>query len=82
MSATWHKLKSWIAGITALIACPCHLPLTLPLLIGLAGGRIIKIDSDGLKVREYTRDNEGRALSFKDRALKILTKEEGGIPTR
>ncbi|MFQ5428020.1 MAG: pilus assembly protein PilP [Thermodesulfobacteriota bacterium] len=51
-------------------------------LMGLVGGRVVKIDSDGLKVREYTRDDEGRALSFKDRELKILTKEEGGISAR
>ncbi len=38
MSATRHKLKGWIAGVTAFIACPCHLPLTLPLFIGLTGG--------------------------------------------
>ncbi|MFQ5353674.1 MAG: pilus assembly protein PilP [Thermodesulfobacteriota bacterium] len=51
-------------------------------LMGLAGGRIIKIDSDGLKVRVYKRDDDGRAVSFNDEALKILTKEEGGISTR
>ncbi len=51
-------------------------------LMGLVGGRIIKIDSDGLKVREYVRDEDGRVLSFNDRALTILTKEEGGISAR
>jgi len=51
-------------------------------LMGQKGGRIIKIDSNGLKVREYVRDDEGRVLSFKDRPLNILTKEEGGITAR
>ncbi len=51
-------------------------------LIGQNSGRIVKIDSGGLKVREYQRDDDGRVVSFKDRSLKILTKEEGGITTR
>ncbi len=38
MATTWHKFKGWFMAITAFIACPCHLPLTLPLLIGLLGG--------------------------------------------
>jgi len=32
------KIKAYIAGIVAFIACPCHLPLTLPLLISLTAG--------------------------------------------
>jgi len=51
-------------------------------LMGQNGGRIIKIDSNGLKVREYARDDNGRVISFKDRPLTILTKEEGGIHAR
>ncbi len=51
-------------------------------LMGQRGGRIIKIDTSGLKVREYTRDDDGRVISFNDRPLKILTKEEGGITAR
>ena len=35
---TWHSIKGYLAGGIALIACPCHLPLTLPLLIGLTAG--------------------------------------------
>ncbi len=38
MDATWHKLKGWFAGITAFVTCPCHLPLTLPLLIDPMSG--------------------------------------------
>jgi len=51
-------------------------------LMGQNGGKIIKIDTSGLKVREYERDDNGRVMSFKDRPLRILTKEEGGITTR
>ena len=50
--------------------------------MGLNGGRIIRIYSEGLKVREYARDDEGRIVSHRDRTLKILTREEGGITRR
>lgn len=33
--STWQTIKGYAAGVIALIACPCHLPLTLPLLIAL-----------------------------------------------
>lgn len=32
------KIKAYVAGVVAFIACPCHLPLTLPLLISLTAG--------------------------------------------
>ena len=32
------KIKAYIASVGAFIACPCHLPLTLPLLISLTAG--------------------------------------------
>ena len=32
------KIKAYIASVVAFIACPCHLPLTLPLLISLTAG--------------------------------------------
>ncbi len=32
------KIKAYVAGVAAFIACPCHLPLTLPLLISLTAG--------------------------------------------
>ena len=34
------KIKAYIASVVALIACPCHLPLTLPLLISLTAGTV------------------------------------------
>lgn len=38
MTSTWHKIKGYTAGAVALITCPCHLPITLPLLITLTAG--------------------------------------------
>lgn len=35
---TWHTIKGYLAGALALIACPCHLPITFPLLLGLTAG--------------------------------------------
>jgi|CXWL01.1.fsa_nt_gi mercuric ion transport protein len=32
------KIKAYIASAVAFITCPCHLPLTLPLLISLTAG--------------------------------------------
>ena len=32
------KIKAYVAGVVAFITCPCHLPLTLPLLISLTAG--------------------------------------------
>ncbi len=38
MLKTWHTIKGYLAGAVAFIACPCHLPITLPLLISLTAG--------------------------------------------
>lgn len=38
MLQTWHSIKGYVAGAVALIACPCHLPITLPLLIVFTAG--------------------------------------------
>jgi hypothetical protein len=35
---TWRTIRSYLAGVVAFIACPCHLPLILPLLISLTAG--------------------------------------------
>lgn len=32
------KLTGYLLGATAFVACPCHLPLTLPLTVALLGG--------------------------------------------
>ena len=34
----WHTLKGFLAGGIAMIACPCHLPLTLPFLLAITAG--------------------------------------------
>lgn len=33
-----NSIKGVLAAGVALVACPCHLPLTLPLLLALTGG--------------------------------------------
>jgi mercuric ion transport protein len=33
-----HMIKGTLAGFVALIACPCHLPLTLPAILLLTSG--------------------------------------------
>lgn len=36
--STWQNIKGTVAGVVALIACPCHLPITFPLLLSLTAG--------------------------------------------
>jgi glutaredoxin len=38
MNERWQKFKGYLAGAVALIACPCHLPITFPLLLSLTAG--------------------------------------------
>ena len=38
MLKIWHVIRSLVAGAVAIITCPCHLPITLPLLISLTAG--------------------------------------------
>lgn len=38
MLALWDRIKGYFMAVTAFIACPCHLPLTLPLLLSLTAG--------------------------------------------
>lgn len=33
-----RKLTGYLLTVTAFVACPCHLPLTLPLAVALLGG--------------------------------------------
>lgn len=44
------KIRGRIMVGTGLIACPCHLPLTLPLLVGVLGGTAIG---------SFVADNQG-----------------------
>jgi len=43
MAVQWHRTRSWLAGVLALVACPCHLPVSLPLLISLTAGTAFSI---------------------------------------
>jgi mercuric ion transport protein len=36
-----QTIKGSGVGLVALIACPCHLPLTLPLLLALSSGTAV-----------------------------------------
>jgi mercuric ion transport protein len=38
MLQIWRVAKGYVAGAVAFVACPCHLPITLPLLIALTAG--------------------------------------------
>lgn len=38
MLQIWRVAKGYLAGAVAFVACPCHLPITLPLLIALTAG--------------------------------------------
>lgn len=37
----WQAIRGYVAGIVAFIACPCHLPLTLPLILALTTGTAV-----------------------------------------
>ena len=41
MLQNWHIIKGYVAGMVAFVACPCHLPFTLPLVISLTAGTAI-----------------------------------------
>jgi len=36
-----QAMKGFAAGLVALVVCPCHLPLTLPVLLALTGGTAV-----------------------------------------
>jgi mercuric ion transport protein len=44
-----RTLGGYVLALTALVACPCHLPFTLPLLLALVGGTSL-----GAFLREQT----------------------------
>ena len=43
MSQTWSTIKGYVMGGIALIACPCHLPITLPILVALTAGTAFSV---------------------------------------
>lgn len=38
---SWKAIRGYIAGAAAFIICPCHLPLTLPLLLTLTASTAV-----------------------------------------
>ncbi|NOZ06446.1 MAG: hypothetical protein GXP41_08875 [Chloroflexi bacterium] len=38
MTTTWRKVRGYVAGGLAVLTCPCHLLITLPLLLALTAG--------------------------------------------
>jgi len=38
MQKSWLSIKGYVMSSLALIACPCHLPITLPLLVAFTAG--------------------------------------------
>lgn len=49
MNDLWFKIRGYVAAGVALVACPCHLVLTLPLLLSLMAGTVL-----GAFLRENT----------------------------
>ncbi len=37
----WLKIRGYVAGVGAFLICPCHLPLTLPLILALMAGTAV-----------------------------------------
>ena len=38
MENSWISIKGYVMGALAFISCPCHLPITLPLLVVVTAG--------------------------------------------
>lgn len=36
-----RTVRPLVSGIVALVSCPCHLPLTLPLILSLTAGTVV-----------------------------------------
>lgn len=43
LTTIWQTVKGYLAAGVALVACPCHLPITLPLVIGLTAGTAFSV---------------------------------------
>lgn len=37
----WLKIRGYVAGVGTFLICPCHLPLTLPLILALTAGTAV-----------------------------------------
>ena len=38
MHKSWHAIKGYVMSTLAFVSCPCHLPITLPLLVAVTAG--------------------------------------------
>lgn len=45
----WTSIRGYVAAGIALITCPCHLPITLPILLSLTAGTAV-----GAFLRQHT----------------------------
>jgi mercuric ion transport protein len=34
----WEKIRIGVSGLIALVSCPCHLPITLPIILAITAG--------------------------------------------
>ncbi|GIK57442.1 MAG: hypothetical protein HND44_13085 [Chloroflexi bacterium] len=37
----WLTIRGFVAGAVAFVVCPCHLPLTLPIVLALTAGTAV-----------------------------------------
>lgn len=37
----WKSIRGFVAGTVAFLACPCHLPITLPIFLTLTAGTAV-----------------------------------------
>ena len=43
MMGIWQHVRGYVAGVVALVACPCHIPLTLPIVLSLTAGTAVGV---------------------------------------
>jgi mercuric ion transport protein len=41
LMATWRTIRVWVSAFVAFVSCPCHLPLTLPVILSLTAGTVL-----------------------------------------
>ncbi len=37
----WREIRWLISAVIAMVSCPCHLPLTLPVLLSITAGTVV-----------------------------------------
>ncbi|MCI0710772.1 MAG: hypothetical protein L0154_11480 [Chloroflexi bacterium] len=43
MAQHWNKLPIGVSGFIALVSCPCHLPVTLPIILTITAGTSLSV---------------------------------------